>query len=957
MNMPKVRDSNGNFTKWLYPLSCSIHDSLQPLSTASMVLPPEDEINNLDWVEVPVPDGSVMYCRVSSLSTDAVTGQKSVYLEHGACLFDDIIIPENSGVTSLSWKTTISAILTNIINKQPQNQVFRWTAGTIQATDTIYIEPGGMSLMTAVMTMMESIPGYQVEFVQASATDWHIDIKQRPTTVSCEGRLSRNLRSCNVDYSTSGIVTRVYCEGINTAGYMESSNKSTYGLHEETMSVNDGLTQAQRQSIVQAYLDAHDHPAVSISISALELSQLTGVTFDRFKKGTLCRIVIPWLGLTVNEVIVDKSYGDVYGSPEEVTISLANTAPDLSIAIASITGGGGGGGGGAKIKQNERFATKFEQTKEYFRLLATDSEWDAMGNSKINVYSQITQTASSIQSVVSRTGYTGSAFFDSAASYVEGDIVMYQGKMYRFNAAHQGEWTGSDVTQVTNLYSTITQNEAAITSEVSRATAAEGTLSSRITQAADSVSMIIDSSTGAVSSASLILAINGTGGSSATISADKINLQGYVTASQLDTQSARIDNLINGTTVATTLAAASMQTSAFYYNTGNGYQQFGAKTVQMQKNSSYIQGIYLGLSSQNTLDLTHAHKVTVSSSGVLTLGTACDVGDSAANFNIADTQFYQDAVSAARTTGWDAARGKLVPPAQGTSASMDVGIPGSTYNTSSSYGFTVSTDSSYAYIKNGLGQVVARCTNSGGGSSTVDSIALNGNAGDGTTATEVKVSVPVAAYDANGNELKNAIVYPIVPATIYTPTLASTSWYRSDSSGTSSASGRYATLGVKAETAGGLGLDTANYTRYIGGWLDDARDDGIASVTLTHQSWSDQSSPTGTYTYTLNPGHNRKFQVNASNGQSMSCVMTAPGLSASDWTRTNFSRDTSTYNNGHALSIPVSVKVGGITFSNTDTATHMSVSGSALLKSAGITLIRMNKEAQPWRKSSTPSST
>ena len=40
--------------------------------------------------------------------------------------------------------------------------------------------------------------------------------------------------------------------------------------------------------------------------------------------------------------------------------------------------------------------------------------------------------------------------FDDATAYAEGDIVIYENKLYQFNTAHAaGAWTGSDVTAVT----------------------------------------------------------------------------------------------------------------------------------------------------------------------------------------------------------------------------------------------------------------------------------------------------------------------------------------------------------------------------------------------------------------------------------------------------------------------------------------------------------------------------
>lgn len=40
-------------------------------------------------------------------------------------------------------------------------------------------------------------------------------------------------------------------------------------------------------------------------------------------------------------------------------------------------------------------------------------------------------------------------YFNSAASYVVGDVVSYEGAVYEFTSAHSGAWNASHVTQVT----------------------------------------------------------------------------------------------------------------------------------------------------------------------------------------------------------------------------------------------------------------------------------------------------------------------------------------------------------------------------------------------------------------------------------------------------------------------------------------------------------------------------
>jgi len=58
-----------------------------------------------------------------------------------------------------------------------------------------------------------------------------------------------------------------------------------------------------------------------------------------------------------------------------------------------------------------------------------------------------------------------------------------------------------------------------------------------------------------IKTASIVAGINAQTGSYVKISADTINLSGYVTASQLNTQKARIDNLVSGDSMFTLMRA------------------------------------------------------------------------------------------------------------------------------------------------------------------------------------------------------------------------------------------------------------------------------------------------------------------------------------------------------------------------------------------------------------------
>lgn len=142
--------------------------------------------------------------------------------------------------------------------------------------------------------------------------------------------------------------------------------------------------------------------------------------------------------------------------------------------------------------------------------------------------SRFDQTDSQIVGIVSATGIvvdpeTGLPVIDP----VTGDYVFAEGSRH-------------------NIFSQITQQAGRITSEVTRLDGVDSTLSSRISQTESDISLVVTGTSGnrKVNSASIILAINGGSGSSVTISADKVDLVGYVTATQMETAIQTVNYII-----------------------------------------------------------------------------------------------------------------------------------------------------------------------------------------------------------------------------------------------------------------------------------------------------------------------------------------------------------------------------------------------------------------------------
>lgn len=190
------------------------------------------------------------------------------------------------------------------------------------------------------------------------------------------------------------------------------------------------------------------------------------------------------------------------------------------------------------------------------------------------------------------------------------------------------------------LYSRITQTANEIASEVTRARGVEGTLSSRITQTEEGLESKVSYTS--FTGNEIASRINQTA-TTILLSASKINLEGYVTASELSATNANIANLVNGSTTAQMLKAASLEATSVLTVANKG-----ASWHSVTK-AGFVSQTEVQFLGDNDLSLAHYHSISASeNNGVVsfTLG-APQRTEGSTNFNIAATQFYKDGVAAA----------------------------------------------------------------------------------------------------------------------------------------------------------------------------------------------------------------------------------------------------------------------------------------------------------------------
>lgn len=200
--------------------------------------------------------------------------------------------------------------------------------------------------------------------------------------------------------------------------------------------------------------------------------------------------------------------------------------------------------------------------------------------------------------------------------------------------------------QGATLASKVTATAGELATEVSTRTQQGQTFASQISQTATSLSQVVTAigSNGEVTAASIVTAINtdDTIGptSSIRLSADKINLTGYVTATTLDTRLLNADALFSDTGYIGTIRASAL-------TTGGNITSAGAVTGA---------GLYIGSAAPYT-DVSTAIKsfgTSSSSGGSITIPTTTLAGTAGPNinFNIAGTAYYQSHVGIASIGSW-----------------------------------------------------------------------------------------------------------------------------------------------------------------------------------------------------------------------------------------------------------------------------------------------------------------
>lgn len=536
--LARVLDGDMRELRRLHPTQQSVDDRVTPLSTASLTLTEGEHAAFGEWVEVFTQNGSAGVYRAVSAS-ETYTGEASAELEHGICALGDAIIP---------GKGTISGTLSQVLSAMLGYQVVQaggaplWALGSVATNAQASFEHEGTNLLSAVLSVVPD--GYMLTFDQ-SALPWQLGVAKMATTAECEGRLSRNLRGVTVTVDEEDFCTRIYCDKLPAPGYMDGPTAGTWGIKAKTITAQENVTQESLTAYITQYIEDHKNPRVSIECDAEDLSAITGETIDRLEKGRLFRLALPDYGVAMEERILAVHTGSVYDEPERVRLTLANSIRDTADTLVyienSVTGGASsssarGGyvrGGGSGISP----ASVLDMLKKAETYITENEAWTREAG--IRIESNTAEMYATKQAIVG--GWTGDVETVNAlikASTDNGGLVaMLVGRK-------------NSVEEVNAAISATAAGGGLITLKASQKDL--DAMGNRVSSAEAAIKVNAGNIELKVSKDGVISSINQTA-ESVKIKASRIELSGYVTASEFSSLKADLANVTSGTVQASHL--------------------------------------------------------------------------------------------------------------------------------------------------------------------------------------------------------------------------------------------------------------------------------------------------------------------------------------------------------------------------------------------------------------------
>lgn len=347
IRLPRLLDKNLREIKRLRPSSLSLSLTIDDISTASMTLVDGTWMDATQFVELYHIGGSVGIFRLrSDTQTYRNYATQEVNLDHAISTLMDGLLPEQLKIGSASVDAV--DVLAQLLTYQPET---RWQMGTCELSQHLtYDFDAGTNLWTAINNVKALSPAEMMWQYDFSTYPWTLNLVNMPNTVSCEARFNGALTSATVSTGRDDLVTRMYAYGKNgiTVGtvndgkdYIDADTIEEWGIVCGKYTDNSITDKKTLLENAKKELAKKKTPPISIDVSLVELSAITGLPYDHFRLGSICRVAMPKFGRCYDERILTLNADNVLLEPQKVQVTMSTEGKSVSGIIEALGGKSG----------------------------------------------------------------------------------------------------------------------------------------------------------------------------------------------------------------------------------------------------------------------------------------------------------------------------------------------------------------------------------------------------------------------------------------------------------------------------------------------------------------------------------------------------------------------------------------------------------------------------------------
>ena len=261
VKMPELLNASLGVANVLHPTDGTLRLSMDSPSECTLTLEDKAEaIPMHGWVKIYNQLGFVGIYRRISRERD-ITTNNTYTLRHGIDILQDSVWDAEE-----TYEGTTAQFLTALLNKQTQlvNGVKPWVLGSCADTSNVKKDINYENLLDLLEGVNEQGSGYYFTYDQTSFP-WTVSLVAKPSAVASEFRLNRNIERCRISDNDSELCTRLI---LNVNQMVDDA-----ALAQKT-----GKTVKQNESVIRTYNNAAAQANYGIIVKTADID-VTGDTF------------------------------------------------------------------------------------------------------------------------------------------------------------------------------------------------------------------------------------------------------------------------------------------------------------------------------------------------------------------------------------------------------------------------------------------------------------------------------------------------------------------------------------------------------------------------------------------------------------------------------------------------------------------------------------------------------